>query len=190
MKYSSEIPWTQLASGFFNTIYLSDDSSTVIKVPKLTTHLIGETKEKLRRALEIHITYLWDAVPETQIKDSKISPLGYIIEQAYCPWVQLDSAHLMWPVKAEWVSLLNEGFAMEENEKLFFDMYGRKWVLHAIPQTLKKDFSLLFTNIILTPEQRLKYIDISLLSTKNLLVQSAKVCRDYLNAYYLKEKST
>lgn len=166
-----------LASWFFNTVHLSDDGSTVIKIPQLTTKLIGETEKSLKYALEVHQEYFWDALPQTDIKRGKNSPRWYYTEQEFIAWTPLYSHDLNEALQREFDYLLTQWIAMEKDKKLFFDLYGRNGFLHNSRQLFSSSPNILYSNYILTPEQKIKYIDIWNLPIQNPLVRSAKVIR-------------
>mgnify|MGYP000373697781 CR=1 FL=1 len=170
----------KLASWFFNTIYLSDDLSTVIKIPKQTAKLIGETAKSLNYALEVHKEYLGDALPETDIKTWNISPTWYYTEQEFITWTPLYSSNLNETLQKEFDYLLQQWIAMEKGKKLFFDLYGRNWFLHNSRQLLSASPNIFYSNYILTPEQRITYIDIWNLPIQNPVVRSGKALRDMI----------
>jgi hypothetical protein len=168
----------KLSSWFFNTVYLSNDWSTVIKIPQLTTKLINETEKTLKYALKVHQEYFWDALPHTNIKTWKKSPRGYYTEQEFIQWTPLYSHDLNEALQKEFDYLLQMWMTMEKDKKLFFDLYGRNWFLYNSRQLISSSPSIFYSNYILTPEQKIKYIDIWNLPIKNPLVRSAKVIRD------------
>lgn len=168
----------KLASWFFNTVFLSNDGSTVIKIPQLTTHLIREKKRSLMYALEVHEEYLWDAIPQTDIKTGKISPRWYYTEQEYIAWTPLYADNLNEALQREFDYLLQQWIAMEKDKKLFFDLYWRNWVVHNMKQFFYSSSNIWYSNYILTLDQRIKYIDIWNLSLHNPLVRAGKVIRN------------
>jgi hypothetical protein len=170
----------KLSSWFFNTVYLSDDWSTVIKIPKATAYLIGETKQKLSYALQVHQEYLTDALPQTDIKTGKISSRWYYTEQEFIAGETLRSWALDMSLQAQLDDLITQGLAMEKDKKLFFDLYGRNWFIKNSPQLMYKIPNIIYTNCIITADRKIKYIDIWHLPVGNLLVEAWKYIRNFV----------
>lgn len=175
----------QIASWFFNTVYITENNSTVIKIQKKTNSIIWTTKRRLEEALEIHKKYLWNAIPNTEIETDISSPRWYFVKQEFCTWrllslLDLDNS----TIKAKFDTLVKAWKLMETDKKLFFDIYWWNGLIKNKREFFKKKPNFIFTNLILTPDNEIKFVDIDYLPMSNPLVRCWKTIRNFTNLLY------
>jgi len=165
----NHIFWKKIASWFFNTVYISHQWDTVIKVPKATSWIINQTQSNIERALAIHKDYLGIRLPETRIVPTQDSLLGYVFEQQYINGTKTTINDLSQDPNLghDITAMIQTGESMQKNEKIYFDPYGMNDFIRNIWRLISKN-PVVLGNVLVDWSPNLHYIDVWYIRTDGI----------------------